>query len=231
MITPDVNEVFAAYQTNPTPEAKSEVIKALKPTINYALSVHNALDNPLARSKAQIFAAEAIDKFDPAAGAGLPTFVSSQLQQMYREMRQSRNPVKIPDRAMLDLTRLESATREFVDEHGREPDTAELADFARIPVSRIAKIRSYSRPMVSEESGLEGAMADASDDDAVRFVYEDADHTDRRIIEMKTGFGGNEVLQPKLIAKKLNLTPTQLSRRSARISMQIRKMAQDLESI
>jgi hypothetical protein len=228
----DIEQLYGAYKVEPTPERLSHVVKALQPTINYALAQHNAGDDPLVRSRAILFTTKAVEKYDPSFGASLPTHVSHQLRQLSRTVRQSRSPVHIPERVTIDNWRLHQASQEFEDEHGREPDTLELADFSKLPVSRIEKIRKFAVSIPSEEAmgEMEQQQPDF-DREAVEYVMHDADHTDRRILEMKTGFGGHPIMQPKEIAIALRLTPTQLSRRSMRLTARINSIRSSLEKI
>ena len=125
---------------------------------------------------------------------------------------------------------LHKARKRYQDEHGREPDMAELADYTSMPVKRLEKIQRYQVAMPAED-----AMGDVEKlnpdfmSEAVDYVHKDSDHTDRRILEMKTGYGGNPVMAPAEIGRALNLTPTQLSRRSMRISGKIQEIHSALE--
>ena len=66
--------------------------------------------------------------------------------------------------------------------------------------------------------------------EALEYVFHDSDHVDRRILEMKLGYAGHPTLPPKAIAAALKLSPTQLSRRSARLSMRINNIASALKN-
>ena len=221
-----IDHLYQNYKAKPTQENLASVVKGLEPTINYALSSVGSFDDPLVHGKARIYAANAVEKYDPSFGASLPTHVSSQLRQLSRTARQSRSPVKLPERIQLDSYRMNQSIKSFEDTHGREPDTLELADHSGMPVERIAKVRKYQMAVPTE-----GAVGDAFQEsepdfekEAVDYVYHDCDHTDRRILEMKTGYGGHPVTSPKETAMKLNLTPTQLTRRSMRLTKRINEI-------
>ena len=231
----DLNTLYGAYQANPTPESLHSVVKALEPTIGYSLASVNASNDPVVRAKASLYAGEAIKKFNPADpdAASLPTFVASHLRQLSRTSRASRSPVSIPERIQLDAYKLDQAKKKFTDRTGREPDMVELADEVKLPIKRIEKIHRYQFSVPSEVS-LGGDINEEGPDfdkDAVEYVYHDADYTDRKILEMKTGFGGNPTMIPRDIAIKLNLTPTQLSRRSMRLTDRINKIRDGLTKI
>ena len=227
----DLDQHYAAYKSDPTPDNLHNVVKALKPTIDYHLGQQNSLQDPLIRAKAVSYAADAVRKYDPKFGASLPTFLSSQLRQLSRAVRQSRSPVRIPERVQIESMKLNQAKQSFFDEFNREPDTLELADYTGVPVKRIEKIRTYQIAMPSEEGmGSQEISAPDFSKEALEYVYHDADHTDRRILDMKLGYAGHPVSPAKDVAVALNLSPTQLSRRSARLSKRIHDIEQILRS-
>lgn len=232
MADPDIHTVYAAYKAQPTPDTLHAVVKHLEPTIRYSLGAVGAGNDPLVHGKAALFAANAVEQYDPTAGASLPTFVASHLRQLSRTARQSRAPVKIPDRVQLDAFKLKQSRDKFSDEHGREPDMGELADYTGMPIKRLEKINRYqfSIPSESQVGDLEQEGPDF-DRESLEYIYHDSDHTDRRILELRTGFGGSTPLEPKDIALKLNLTPTQLARRSMRLTSRINDLRSSLEKI
>jgi len=223
---------FADYQSDPTPARLSAVVKSLNPTISYALSSLQSQSDPVMKIKARTLAAKAVQSYDPSHGAALPTWVSSQLLPLRRARRNMQTAVRVPERIHLDAYSLAKAEKDFVDKHNREPDVAELSDFSKMPIRRIAAIRSTMRRTPSETSIGEGAPPIETDftGEAVDYVHQDSDHVDRRILELKTGYGGHEVAPPWRIAEMLKLTPTQLTRRSQRITYRIQNIEKRLNA-
>jgi DNA-directed RNA polymerase specialized sigma subunit len=232
MTATDTDSAYAAYRANPAPDTLHGVVKTLAPTINYALASVNAVDDPLVRSKAQIYAAQAVAKYDPVYGANLATHVGHQLRQLTRTARQSRAPVKIPERVQLDSFKLSEAKKSFMDEFGHEPDILELADHTGMPVKHIEKLNRYQFSIPSEEgygADIEHEGPDFAKD-ALEYIHHDSDHTDRRILELKLGYGGHAPLNPQEVGAKLKLTPSQLSRRSMRLAKRIHEVQSALET-
>lgn len=228
----DIDTLYQAYSADPTPDNLNRVVEAASPMIRYSLSSVNGLDNAQLRGRAKLFAAEAIRKYDPARGTALRTHIGNNLLQIRRASREVANPVKVPERAQLDMNYLGRKTIEFQERFGREPDTGELADYAKMNPKKIAELRRAFRPVVSEAaigSGAEGETP-AYMEEAMDYVYGDSDHITRRILEMKTGYGGHEILQPKIIAQRLGLTDSQLSRRSAAVAALLHETTSMLES-
>ena len=141
--------------------------------------------------------------------------------------------IKVPERIQQDAFALAQHEQEFMDRHGRDPSTLELADLSHLSVKRIAHIRQSVRKTPSE-GAFEGNMPGSETDsmpEALDYLYHDADHIDRRILELKTGYGGVETMDPKAVAAKLKLTPSQLSRRSARLTFKLQEIEKGLSKV
>lgn len=226
----DPDQLYQEWAQAPDAAKLNRVVRSLTPVMNHALSSIGAFDDPVLHTRAKVFTARAIQKYKPDSGANLITWTSNQLQQLRRAKREAQSAVDIPDRAKVDAFKLHQAEQEFIDKHDREPDVLELADFAKIPVSRIQKIRAVVRPVPSEGAiGGAGQVQETPyDEEALSYVHNESDHVDRRIIELKTGYGGGQPMAPQLIAQKLRMTPSQLSRRSARIALRIHELEEAL---
>jgi hypothetical protein len=232
-VSQSIDQALETYKMDPTPSNKRFVVDSLKPTIDYALVNLGVADDSYMRSKARVLAGRAIDKYDPQHGAALHTWVSRQLMPLRRERRQTQSIVKVPERIQLDAVGLMKAEREFIDKHNREPDVDELADASRLSPKRIKRIRETMRPVPSEVA-FEGILPGAESDfleEALEYVYKDSDLIDKKIIEMKMGYGGSSMYAPKDVATRLNLTAPQLSRRSMRLAHKIQQLEQALTNI
>lgn len=226
-----VAQAYTMWQNEPSQERMRAVVSALEPTVSYKLSSMGISDNPQMRHQARSMAVDAVRRYDPTAGVALTTWTQSHLQGMHRFRRENQGPVKIPDRAALDAWTLEKATRDFVDEFDREPDVKELADRASMSVKRIAAVRKATRPIAADSQmhTTEGAMTDFMGE-ALEYLYDDLDYNDRRIVEHLTGYGGAEQLQKNQIAQRLGISPSQVTRRTDRISQLLQEMEQRLEA-
>lgn len=236
MSSDKIEDLYGAYVSDPSKENLNTVIKGLKPTIDYQLASLGASNDPVMKSKATVYAAEAVLNFDPGKSA-LPTFVSSQLRKLSRDRRAMSGPMKIPERMQLDTYALVRAESEFEDKNGREPDDVELSDVTGFSLKKIGQLRSGSMATPTEAAFADGQQEkDVPDylDEATNYVYHDADHIDRKILELKTGYGRKSEnfvpLKAKDIASKLRVSASQVSRRSLRLSKKINDIKEALES-
>ena len=233
---PRYEEAYEVWRTDPSPENLGKVVDTLSPVVDFAVVSSGSLDNPLVRNQAKIYTAEAVKAYDPAHGSSLPTWTSRQLMRLRRFKRAQSQPLKVGDRAVLDAWHLHQKEQEFIDENDREPDLEELADLSNIPRKRIEDLRRKMRPAVSEAAaaaaGYGGVTQPEFSDEALEYVYQDADYTDRKILEMRLGYGGKYTSLPATeVAAKLKIHPSQVSRRAARLAYRIHKMEADLEKL
>jgi len=231
----DLNTRYLQWRTRPNPDNMSQVIKALQPHIGYSVQAIGAHGDPYVNTMANVIAAQAVKTYNPdmPGAAGLHTHVKNQLQQLTRIARRSRSVLQVPERTQLDALAIHRAKTSFEEKHGREADVAELADHSGFSVKRIEKVLKQTRAVPSESAVPGDDEQDAVDftPEAMDYVYHDADHVDRKILEHKTGYGGTDILPPALVAQKLGLTPSQLSRRSARLALKINELEQSLRRL
>jgi hypothetical protein len=61
------------------------------------------------------------------------------------------------------------------------------------------------------------------------YVYDDSDANDRKIIELTTGYGGNQPLPKNQVATRLGISPAQVTRRTERIAQKLQMLEEDLK--
>lgn len=226
------DDAYNLWKADPTPENLNSAVRALDGTVNYALYAVGDTENPQLRHQARLFAAEAIKTYDPTKGAQLPSWVSGQLQSLRRFKRENTGPVKVPERAQLDAWHIEKARREYLDRHGVDPDVKQLADASHLSVKRITDVRKATRPVVAQEA-IQDVEQNETDftGEALEYVYDESDATDRKIIEMLTGYGGGNTVPKHLVAQHLGVSPSQITRRSERIAQKLQEMEYDLKEV
>lgn len=217
------------------PSTQAELAAAvndLQPKIAYHLHKYGLGSDPLAAGHARALAAKAVSTYDPNSGANFHTWLDRNMMPLSRFKRLRATAVRVPEKIQLDAYRVNRAMSDFEEEHGREPETEELADAAGLSVKRLDQITRTFRKM-SGESAFEGNLSSGLETDfvaeAMEAVWDESDHIDRKIIEHKTGYGGKPLLEPKDIAPMLKISPVELSRRSARIGAKMDEILEYLE--
>ncbi len=220
------------WQQERTPEKLSAAVDYLNPKLAYHLHRYGLGDDKLAHGQARILAAKALQSYDPASGASLHTWLDRSMQPLSRFKRTRATAIKVPERIQLEAYRINRATLDFEEEHGREPEVDELAEYAGLSRKRLDQVQKSFRKM-SGESAFEGNLPSELETDfmseALDAVWDESDKRDRMILEHRIGFGGKELMQPKDLAVKMNISPVELSRRSARISAKLDEILEKLE--
>ena len=222
------------WRTDPSPQNLAGAVDALRPQINYHLHRYGLGADPLAVGQARLLAAKAVQSYSPDSGASMHTWLDRSMQPLSRFKRLRATPVKVPEKIQLDSMRINQAATDFEEEHGREPELDELADCVGMPIKRIDHVRRASRKMVGE-AVFEGNLKALNDTDhmseALEAVWDESDKLDRRILELRIGYGGKtEPLPPNAVAARLKLSPVALSRRSQRIAAKLDEILEALES-
>ena len=211
--------------STPVAQPPIDPLQGLDGRINYQLHRYGLGDDPLAKGRAKVLVSKALKSYDPAAGASIDTWIDRSLQPLSRFKRERSFAVQLPERAVLDNFEARRAEIEFEEREGRLPDMRELSDASGISMKRLAALRKTVRPQVSEgsmEGQIAGEIEDANLDEALSSIWQESDAIDRQILELKTGFGGRHAPIPAgEVAARLNLTPVQVSRRSARIAAKL----------
>lgn len=219
-------DYYNIYSTDPSPQNLNQVMNSLKPVIAQSLVGIGEHNNPMLTEKARIFALQAVKKYSPEYGASLHTWVRGQLMQLNRARREMNSPIKVPERIQLDAFHIKTKENEFIDKHGREPDVHELADITRLPVKRIAKVRTqfYRVPtsMSLPEESLTQAQTDYTDE-TMSYIFDSADYIDRKLMEHRFGYGGGEIIPNQDLAAKLRLRPDAVSKRYKKLEAKIRQ--------
>ena len=202
-----------------TPESKNLLVKKVRPTIDYTLASMDAKEDPVMNAEAKVAAANALDTYDPEKGIQLNTYVASQLKKLNRTKKKRDNSINIPERKQNMLYQVQESERQFTDSYGREPSMAELADASALPIKKIQELKSTPKPGY-ESNAPEGITENASPDyfsEALDYVYTDAPYKDKKLLEYSFGYGGVQTLPSNEIAKKLNISQSQISRRLAKL--------------
>lgn len=229
---PPVQPLDAWFATR-DPALLTAAVESLEPKLANHLHRYGLGTDPLAKGKAKVLAARALKTYNPEAGAGFNTWLDRQMQPLTRFRRLRATAIKIPEKIQLTNMTIDRATAEFQNEHGRDPELEELADASGLSVARINKVRGSYRKMTGESS-FENSLAGEFEPDhlteAMNIVWDESDALDRKILEMKTGYGGKpQVASAADIAVRLKMTPVQLSRRSTRLAAKLDELLEELE--
>jgi DNA-directed RNA polymerase specialized sigma subunit len=227
-----VEEAYTRWATDPTPDNMSLVVSALNPTLNSEVQRYKG-PKPILKTQAKKLAIKAVKSYDPASPARLRSWVVTNLQPLNRYGRSISSPMHASELAVRQAAEMETTRKRLVDELGDNPTDEQLADEVGISVIRVRRLRELVRPVASEQAfaSEEGgevydvAVKEMGTDPTLRtaqeMVHASLDDRDKRIMELKTGFGGKQPVDNMTIAKRLGVSPAFVSQRSAKISQMI----------
>lgn len=247
----NIERTYIEWRLSPSTQNLRKVITALKPTINYALASYQGKDDPFIETQAKILAAKAVKTYDPSYNVTLPTYLTSKMRKLTRIVRESRSPIKIPERTIYDIAALKEAEADLLDKNGgREPDVQQLADYMGVSIDKIENIRNKMVKQVSENSyftnSINSEESDAPDSldslknsqnqpqytkEALDYAYNSSDYREKKILEWTCGYGGAKILTPKQIAAKLGISESQVSRLTAKLALKVSNNLNALERV
>lgn len=168
-------------------------------------------------AKAKKLALKAFETYDPSRGVLLSTHLVSQLQKLSRDAYEQQSTVSVPEHQRIDFNRINRAKLDLEDDLGRRPTMPELADHLALPIPHIEKIIGNVGRKEFMESGEGPTFQQENDDDLIHLAYNDMTPLQKRIFEMRTGYNGTSMPDPRRIRKgaeimhELNITQGQLS--------------------
>jgi DNA-directed RNA polymerase specialized sigma subunit len=232
---PEDTDPYEIYKLKPTPQALKATVDHHKTYIdNTVFRMLGKQPSPVVRTRADLLAAEAIRKYDPQTKVPLKNWIAQGLQGIHRISKNVTEIVKVPDQVRRDAANLARARGELQEKLMREPSDEELADHTGVSVKKQRRIAQGS--MWTKAEGAFTAELERGDEDADEnmpgipkdpmaevhdYVYHDLDDIDKQIFQYRLGYRGGKVLPNQEIARRLNITPSAVTQRAARIQRRL----------
>lgn len=224
-------DAWQHYKDN-APHSKQEVLNALAPTIDAAITNMVGGDRRYL-TRARLLALEALPGYDPRQGVALNTYVYNRLQSLRRLSADRGNFIHVPERSALERRQLEAIKQDYILETGAEPSLAMLADKSGMPINKVGRLMSiFGTTSTSATRGEHGDSLEARGRDANE-LYTDSFYTelpeiDKKIYEWSTGYKGSPRLDRATMAKRLGISEAAVSQHASKIDRMAARFNQTL---
>jgi len=217
---------FDDWKKHPSEASLSALLVKAKPTISSAVQSFGGGDTRRVGAQAKLLAIKAFGNYDPSRKTKLTTYLMHQLRPLSRINRTRSFAIRLPERVVFDRRNMEDTAATFEGQNNRPPSDDELADLTGLSTKRISYIRGLRRGELPESSYRtdEGEIyrpgTQTADQDKIwaDYVYQDLNPVDQKIMEWRTGRGGQGILGVAVIAKRLKMSPAAVSQRAKRIN-------------
>jgi DNA-directed RNA polymerase specialized sigma subunit len=206
-------ELWRQWKRTQSPADLEALIKQMWPVIRRETMRWSAIvPQTMLENEAKLLAIKAFQTYSPTAGASLSTHLTNQLQKLSRTAYARQSTLGVPEQKRLLFNNYNRAYRELEDLHGRPPSLNDIADYMRVPPSKLREVVDLVGKKEFMESGEGPTFIQYMDDpEVVHLAYHDMTPIQKKIFEMRTGYGGSAVKSGKEIMRATGLTQGQLS--------------------
>jgi DNA-directed RNA polymerase specialized sigma subunit len=220
-------ENWSNWRKNPSSSNLMSTVDGFDGLMNTSIGQQKNINRSLLKGRAKLLTIDAIKTFDPSSGANLTTHVYNYLRPINRESKDMAEIAPVSRHYNDESAKMINAITSFSEENGREPDDSEIRDILGISQKRLEKLNKIVKYEVPE-SQIVGGMEDEDIDEQSNklnlwtdYVYHDLGTKDKKILDFKLGRSGHPEMSNEEIALKLNISPMEISNRSANIAKKI----------
>lgn len=230
--------------------AREHMIKAnLRLVVKIAYDYYN-LGLPLLDliSEGNLGLIKAVERFDPGKGGKLSTYASWWIKQsMKRALANQSKTIRLPVHLVDKIAHMWRVINQYMEKLGREPDNEELAFEMRVPVEKIALLKTVSVRPASLDAPLGefpdgGLLGDIVEDekspnpreslgdrnliDDLRAMVGSLEPREAEILRLRYGLDGGEERTLEEVGKRFNVTRERVRQLQYTALRQIRREMQ-----
>jgi hypothetical protein len=206
-------ELWKQWKLTRSPMDLEALMKQMAPVIRRETGRWGSIvPQTMLENEAKLLAIKAFETYNPNAGTALATHLINQLQKLSRIAYARQSSVSVPEQKRLLFNNYVKAKSQLEDMTGRPPTLDEVADHMRLPPKRLQGVIDVVGKREYMESGDGPSFLMFMDDpEVVHLAYHDMTPVQKKVFEMRTGYGGNAVKSGAGIMHATGLTQGQLS--------------------
>ena len=157
----------------------------------------------------------ALKTYNPEKGTQLGSWVTTNLQKAQRWVTQYQDPMRVQENRYYKMGAWDNAFATLDEQLNREPTTREMAEFLGWSEAEAGRMESEKRKTLYS-SGFEGydptTIMPSRESEKLRLIRYELSGDDLNVFDYTVGANGKPQLRPGEIAKKLNISPSKVSR-------------------
>jgi len=205
-------ELWRQWQKTGNDQYVEDLLDSLTPLFKHVLNKYTQYPIPynILMHKSMMLARDALGKYDPTKSK-LSTYVMNQIRPLDRFVKQYQNVSYVPEFLSKEFGRYEAAQQALADNLGRTPNDAEMAEYMKMPLNHIQRIRAAktqsmlasSNVSEREEQFIDNARSKL--DDRAIYLRSQLEGKERQAFDKLFSHRGGHLLAEDL-AKDLGVT-------------------------
>lgn len=223
------DELVNQWKKNDHQDAYDELSNRHKGMVYQQTNKYRAspVPQPALESQAWQHFDDAVNTYDPDAGAKFSTHLNYRLRKLDRYNKTYQNVARIPEELSYKIGDFDRSQNDLQNELGRQPTEDELAKRMGEDKGVVNRLRK-SRRQDLYQGRFEGEQDDPNSldpeaDSLLRDIREELPEQEQEIYDHLTGYGGKKKFESKTeLARKLGMSPGRLSQITRKISQKIK---------
>ena len=212
----DINKTWRRWKRKKKEEDLELLLGHVDPVVQRGVDKFSGVPIPriAIEAEAKKQAVISFGTYNPKRGASIKTHTSHRMQKLYRYVAKRQNIGTIPEHRVMKINTFKKA-KEFLEElKGREPSMLELSDHLVWSPQEVSRMESELRKDLGHSLSFKDmAFIDHNRNmDVINFAYYSLSPQEQIIYDYAVGTHGKPQLKTSEIAKKMGVSPSQISK-------------------